>query len=556
MISSSRLLSAPNTTSMMNKYNGKTSRRLRALSFRAGVAMTSGITGYAAVLAALSMMAPTVAQAQSNTDGAITGTSAASKTEISILNLENGIGRTVLSDSNGQFRAGALPPGTYKISYKDASGAIVERETTVVVGSSSSISFSKDDVVTMAAVKVSGYSVNPVDFQTTESASVFTDKVLSVLPVAQSINAVALLAPGTTKGSSFFGDLVSFGGSSVSENAYYVNGFNVSNFRNGLDPSTVPFEFYSNFEIKTGAYSAEFGRSTGGVVNTTTKYGTNEYKGGFSVYYAPDKLRRARPSSYYTDTDGTVLPYTYNEKDTKTNTTANIYASGPLWKDHLFFYGLYSARSNKVNDVVVGGTKFDIVKDNDPFWGVKVDFYPIKNHHIEFTGFSDKSTETTDEYDYNWDTKSPIKTDDAGKALTPSSSFNKFGGLNKIFRYTGNITEDFTLSALMGQNRADRTSAGSEDSKAAVYDTRTGHADWLSGNPLILTANGYDTRTSYRIDAEYAFQAFGSHRLRGGWDSEDNKSTENSVYSGGVYYRYYTKTPGSALSGGVVPAGW
>ena len=38
-------------------------------------------------------------------------------------------------------------------------------------------------------------------------------------------------------------NLVSLGGSSVAENVYYINGMNVTNFRNGLGGASVPFEF-------------------------------------------------------------------------------------------------------------------------------------------------------------------------------------------------------------------------------------------------------------------------------------------------------------------------
>src|SRR5690606_39823531 len=44
-------------------------------------------------------------------------------------------------------------------------------------------------------------------------------------------------------------------------------------------------------EVKTGGYSAEFGRSTGGVVNTVTKSGTNDFMVGLHANWAPDSLR-------------------------------------------------------------------------------------------------------------------------------------------------------------------------------------------------------------------------------------------------------------------------
>ena len=48
---------------------------------------------------------------------------------------------------------------------------------------------------------------------------------------------------------------------------YYVNGLNVTDFYNRNGFSEAPFAFYQEFQVKTGGYSVEFGRSTGGVVN-------------------------------------------------------------------------------------------------------------------------------------------------------------------------------------------------------------------------------------------------------------------------------------------------
>src|SRR5690606_29247661 len=116
------------------------------------------------------------------------------------------------------------------------------------------------------------------------------------IPVARDATSVALLAPSTTKGDAAFGNLASFGGSSVAENQTYINGLNVTNFRNGLGFSNVPFEFYSEFQVLTGGYSAEFGRSTGGVINAVTKSGSNEFKAGANVYYSPSSLREQSPN--------------------------------------------------------------------------------------------------------------------------------------------------------------------------------------------------------------------------------------------------------------------
>lgn len=80
------------------------------------------------------------------------------------------------------------------------------------------------------------------------------------------------------------------------------------------------------FEVETGGYSVEFGRSTGGVVNAVTKRGTNEFEAGASVYFDPDSFREHSPDSLFSD--GTT--YIDNSKDKVETLEANIYASGAL----------------------------------------------------------------------------------------------------------------------------------------------------------------------------------------------------------------------------------
>jgi hypothetical protein len=103
-----------------------------------------------------------------------------------------------------------------------------------------------------------------------------TREELRRLPVEQNVASVALLAPGVNKGNAAFGGLT-FGGSSIAENSYYVNGLNVTDFYNRNGFSEAPFAFYQEFQVKTGGYSVEFGRSTGGVVNAVTRSGSNEF---------------------------------------------------------------------------------------------------------------------------------------------------------------------------------------------------------------------------------------------------------------------------------------
>ncbi|MDQ5978911.1 MAG: hypothetical protein QG602_1885 [Verrucomicrobiota bacterium] len=501
----------------------------------------AGAFTMAATLALTFSVTSNTANAQ-QTVGSVYGKVGASST-VTAESTDTGFTRTVTAAADGTYRIGSLPPGNYKVTYTQ-DGQPVTKEVSVSIGSNTLVG-PGSDVLELEKFTVGGSTVNPIDFGSAEAVTIFNEKQIDLLPVARSTTAVALLAPGTTLGDSAFGNLASFGGASVAENAYYVNGMNITNFRNGLGGASVPFEFYNQFEVKTGGYSAEFGRSTGGVISSTTKSGSNEYHAGFNVYFESDAGRSNSPDVYR---DGnTSTPYIYNSADYRQDLTANVYASGPvlpMLRNKLFFYGLYQIRDFKREDVISSGGRYSTTTSDDPFWGVKLDFYPLDNHHFEFTMFSDEETELGRDVDYNFATKTVTGTN-------PSDSFTYFGGDTKIARYTGTFFENLTVSAMWGESTQNRTALSGDDLIPAVYDGRSGSLLYVQGNPDILYEDAaIDTREAKRLDAEYSFNLFGSHRLRAGYDIEDNISTSLAQYSGGVYYRYYA-IPGSGLINGV-----
>jgi len=483
--------------------------------------------------------------AQSNVDGAIAGKAPGAGT-VTVEDSATGFKRTVAASSDGSFRATALPPGVYTVTFTDGAGGTQSTQVSVVIGTTSNADFS-EDTVALGEMKITASPVNPIDFAKVESVTVMTDKQLDILPVARDATSVALLAPGTVKGDTAFGNLASFGGASVAENQYYLNGFNISNFKNGLDPALIPFDAYSQFEVLTGAYSAQYGRSTGGVINATTKAGSNVWHGGVNIYYEPDSLRADSPDTFYDDGAGS-RPLVYNSRDERTAFDSNIWASGPVIKDRLFVYGVYNLRDRNETNVYASTGIHEVAKSDDPFWLLKVDAIPFENHRIEYTGFQDERTWTYTNSTYDFTTGMPQ--DDAALA------FDDRGGSTHTVRYTGMFFDRLQLSAQFGKMEQDRSSYSAEDLEVAVYDTRTGTDFWASGNPALLTVpSSLDERKAWRIDAEYAFEAAGSHRLKIGMDNEENTTEETSVYSGGIYYRYYTRAPGFTYNGGTYAQG-
>ena len=117
-----------------------------------------------------------------------------------------------------------------------------------------------------------------------------------------------------------------------------MNGLNVTNTFQGLAFGQVPFEGIQEQQIKTGGYGAEFGRSTGGVVNIITKRGSNEFTAGGSIHYTPDSLRGTSPDVY--TANGERLLADNSKDNTGNDASLAAWASGALIQDRLFAYAL------------------------------------------------------------------------------------------------------------------------------------------------------------------------------------------------------------------------
>lgn len=480
------------------------------------------------------------AMAQDVTSGALSGTVVNESGEpisgaaVTIAAEDRGFQRTATTSSTGSFDIRQLPSGKYSVTVEADGYATTKTDGVSAVLGGANYSF----VIGASAdneIVVSGSIVRTVDFSGTASGVVYdVQDVAANIPVPRNIESLQLLTPQTTSGDSAFGG-VSIGGSSVAENIYYINGMNITNFRTFVGGTTVPFEFYDQVQVKTGGYQAEFGRNTGGAVIALSRSGSNDFKGGFNVQYTPDSLRETASNTYAAN----------NDLDKRSQIEGNIWASGPIIKDRLFFFGFFNPRSFTQSDTARAedtdddgnllGTFSDTntvtSKVNDPFYGGKLDLNLFDGHRVEATYFRDSQ---------NQDVK-----------LDGSPTTNFSGGSNMIFKYTGAFTDWLTISALYGKSKYNQTSAGSDDATPYVLDGRSGTLNYVAGNPGGVIDTGRDERKNYRVDADLNFSLLGQHSLRFGGDIEKLSAENLTIYSGGIYYRYYRAGGSGALSGGV-----
>jgi len=469
-----------------------------------------------------------------SSDGSLVGRSVPGA-EITIRSPDTGFSRSVVADADGNYRFPYLPVGHYTLKATKDGAAVGEAiDVTVNLGTATNVNLGNASANLNAIEVVGSRVVTMVDVTSTESATNISKAELDRLPVARDAQAVAQLAPGVVEGS--FGG-ISFGGSSVAENTVYINGLNVTDFYRRVGFSSVPFSFFKEFQIKTGGYSVEFGRTTGGVINAVTQSGSNEFHYGAELIWRP----------YGLQSTGQNEPLVTRRYDEVGNTSLNGYASGPIVKDKLFFYAMYEARDFNNNHTSDDGANYFKENADDPFWGTKLDWQIADGHLLELLAFSDKNTVVTDDYNFDPETGT--------QGGFNNRSFLESGGTNWALTYTGYLTDDFSMKLLYGGNKRNRIQNSLNDLNCSrVRDRREGGGD-VGCTTSGLIERGLDDRRAARADFEWSL---GDHLLRFGLDREVNTSDNVSFYPGPdrLLYEIRDAEPGATLeNGGTVPAG-
>ncbi len=487
-----------------------------------------------------SLAAPVLAQ---SVTGAVAG-HARPGAQITITNEATGLRRMVTVGADGNYRIGQLPPGNYTVAAGGPPVAVA-----VSLGGTTTVNLDSSGVAKLGTVQVVGSRiVNRVDVRTTEASTNLRRSELARLPVDQTLASVALLAPGVVATGATFGGLT-FGGASVAENVTYINGLDVTDLYRRQGFSTVPYAFFEAFQVKTGGYSAEFGRSTGGVINAVTRSGGNEFHAGAEATIQPAAWASSRKDHFHKD--GTIDERDRTSRDENPLYKLNLWASGPIVKDRLFFFAMVEKRNNDSRDVDT--TEAWKTKNDNNFWGAKLDWHLNDDHLIEFLAFSDKADSTTDSYDYDWNAKT--------YSASTGQSTDQSGGDNWSLTYTGNFSDNFVAKLLYGVNK--RSSLGGSPWDAGCSIVRLagsyiakfpdpGKEGCHPSNDSVSTR--YDERDAARIDFEWTL---GDHLLRFGADQEIMDSDSTVFYPGdGVSYEAQGATPGSLLANNaVVPAG-
>jgi len=491
-----------------------------------------------------------IAHAQSTT-GSIVGQVPAGMGDTVTLQSANGLQRDVALDERGRYSANQLPLGNYTVTLKRAGQAVQTRDNVALrVGAATDVSFTEAATKNLEGVSVTANALPAIDVTSVDSRTVITSEQLAKLPLGYSAEAVARLAPGAVNNGGGFtsatgGSLVSFGGSGANENAYYINGFNTTDPLKSEGGLTLPYGSIDQEEAYTGGYSAQYGRSDGGVLNMVGKRGTNEWHFGGRASWEPASLRSSAKNYYYEN--GLPNPplatgalYSPREQNEYWITTYDAYVGGPLIKDKLFFFA--SAEMSKQQGSSVGtvtsSSPYQTYQYKMPKWYAKLDWNINDSNILELTGASNKRSYQGNLYRYDFQNMVP------GRLVSHADS-TKNGGDMWTGKYTGYLTESLTLTAQYGKM------------KTRAFQQPVGYAPdltYVSGitsqNPAIVgsqprfnnqtTTSLYDpdrgnTMTNLRLSLEYKL---GDHTLTAGIDNLTAEALNQGRVTSGPGYSW------------------
>lgn len=265
---------------------------------------------------------------------------------VAVTNSIRGIERTTLSTEGGVFAVPALPPAsgyTLKVSLAGFKGWEA-KNFELQVGQSLDFKVTLDVAGAQAEVSVSA-DAPLVDSTKSGVAQVINQAQIDSLPInGRRVDNFVLLTPGVTNDGNF--GLLTFRGI-ANGNSFLLDGndsterFFMENNGRTRVISQISQDAVQEFQVVSADFSAEYGRASGGVVNTVTRGGSNDVHGTGYWFYRNNSFNAHDPYA------------TINPPDTRHQAGGSV--GGPIVKDKLFYFlnGEYAHRNFPLADSII-----------------------------------------------------------------------------------------------------------------------------------------------------------------------------------------------------------
>jgi outer membrane receptor protein involved in Fe transport len=404
--------------------------------------------------------------------------------------------RSTVADANGRFVLRLLPPGVYTLTLVKEGFQTIKITEKIGIDQNFQPRFEMT-TTSGAVVEVIAASV-ATDKTDVKSAANYTAEAIDRLPTGRTMDLVALLTPGVTVG---VGGRTQIRGAMTTSNLMLVDGQNVQDNAYATNAVTVINDSVEEFQIITGAISAEYGSVDGGVMNTLTKSGSNTFSGMVRLGLSNAQWDAVAPLQSRAGISNTL------------GKTETYGLGGPILKDKLWFYAsYYRTRSDlpfTYSNATPGGNPFgntsDARHDSEQRRQIKLSYQITENHQVVYSFMNGR----TDVLNRNTRAAEPDATYDGLYT-------NQLSSLSWRAAWSNTTTSEIKYGAKKqvlnaGGRYADRD-------RMFDYDTTL---SWQSGpwkGPNAGGAGDHRDNESFNVKVSFFFNALGSHQLDTGYD--------------------------------------
>jgi hypothetical protein len=281
---------------------------------------------------------------------------------IEIRNIEQGATRAVTTDDKGRYREPLLPPGEYELRVKVLGfKPVVVKGIKLMIGRDAVLDVKLEITAGVEQINVTAEEAPPIDLASSALSGTVNRSQMNDLPLnGRSFQELALLQPGVSAAVAAGSDAVGGRGKKITingarpeQNSFLLDGSDINNVYNKTPGSVggvlLGVETVREFQVLTNSYSAEFGRSSGGVINAITRSGINQLHGNLFEYLRNSALDA---KNYFDPATNAIPPFRRNQFGGT--------LGGPIRHDKTFFFGAFEAIKERLG--VTGLT--NVLDDN------------------------------------------------------------------------------------------------------------------------------------------------------------------------------------------------
>lgn len=263
--------------------------------------------------------------------------------KIVLTSQKTGLQREKVTSDAGVGRIVDVPPGVYELRVSAEGFQDVVQAIQLAVGQAASVEVTLPVAAVQEVVTVQAVADQVIDLEKTEVSQVIDERRIEDLPInGRNFIDFVLLTPSVVIGNSTsvgsqapFTETtlkLSFGGVRETHSAFIsLDGVDYTTSISGVQRANPSQDWVQEFRVVNNTYAVDTGRSLGGIVNTVTKSGTNEFHGEIYEFFRNNSLDAKSPLS----SPGF---------DKLRLNQFGVTMSGPLAKNRTFFFGGYEGQ--------------------------------------------------------------------------------------------------------------------------------------------------------------------------------------------------------------------